>query len=63
MSKSSLELLFDSRAKVKVLKFLFRNIGASFTERELISRVQEPSAVIKKELKKLLVAGLLKIKK
>jgi predicted transcriptional regulator len=63
MSKSSLELLFDSKVKVKVLKFLFRNMGSSFTEEELVAHVQEPGAVVRKELKKLLDVGLLKLKK
>ena len=65
MSKHKLffELLFGSKAKVKILKFLFRNLGVSFNAKELTVRIQEPAPVVNKEIKDLLEMGLLKIKK
>ena len=63
MSKNILETLFESRSKVKILKFLFRNVDASFTLKEITNRVQEPSSVVRGDLKKLLDIGLLKVKK
>lgn len=62
MSKSALELLFDSRARVKILKFLFRNAGLAFNAKDVSSRVQERPSVVRKEIKKLLEIGLLKQK-
>ena len=64
MSKSSnpliLDNLFNSRIRVKVLKFLFRNYPVDFGCRELAGRIQEPSWAIKKEIKNLEKIGLIK---
>lgn len=62
MSKSILELLFDSRPRVKILKFLFRNAMTAFGAKEMSNRVQERPAVVRKEIKKLLEIGLLRQK-
>ena len=62
-SKNTLEVLFDSRAKVKILKFLFRNIDSSFSAKELAKKVQERPASVNKEIGKFLSIGLLKISK
>jgi predicted transcriptional regulator len=62
MSKGTLELLFDSRARVKILKFLFRNAALAFSAKDVSSRIQEQPSVVKKEIKKLLEIGLLKQK-
>lgn len=61
--KPFFESLFGSRARVKILKFLFRNPGASFDARELAVRIQELPQAVNKEIKNLLGVGLLKIKK
>ena len=62
MSKSALELLFDSRARVKILKFLFRNTGMSFGVRDLSGRIQERPTTVRKEVRRLMEMGLLKKK-
>lgn len=62
-TKNTLDLLFESRAKIKILKFLFRNTGTSFTAKELAIRVQEPVIVVNKEIKRFLEIGLLKTHK
>lgn len=62
MSKSTLELLFDSRARVKILKFLFRNAGTSFNVRDLSRRIQEQPATVRKEVRRFMEIGLLKQK-
>jgi len=62
MSKSKLELLFDSRARVKILKFLFRNASSVFSIKDLSSHVQERPLTVRKEIRKLLEIGLLKKK-
>ncbi len=65
MSKPKLffELLFGSKARVKILKFLFRNPGTDFNTKELAVRIQEFQPVVNKEIKNLLEMGLLKIKR
>jgi predicted transcriptional regulator len=62
MSKSTLELLFDSKARVKILKFLFRNTGMGFSIRDLSKRVQERPTTVRREVKRLMEIGLLKSK-
>lgn len=62
MSKSTLEILLDSRARVKILKFLFRNAGLVFGVKDVSSRIQERPSLVKKEIKNLLEVGLLKQK-
>jgi len=55
-----LDSLFNSRIRVKVLKFLFRNYPVDFGVRELAGRIQEPLDVIKKEVGSLQRVGLVK---
>ena len=54
-----LDSLFNSKARVKILKFLFRNNPAFFGPRELSNMIQESPKTIKKELKVLETIGLL----
>lgn len=61
--KGVLETLFGSKAKVKMLKFLFRNLGPGFTAKEIAVRIQEPLAVVNEEIKSFLEIGLLKLKR
>jgi predicted transcriptional regulator len=63
MSKNVLDNLFSSRVRVKVLKFLFRNYPADFDMKSLADRIQEPIAVVKKEIETLREIGLVKKKR
>lgn len=63
MSRSILETLFDSKLRVKILKFLFRNAAASFSVRELANHVQDKPVAVKREIKALKEIGLVKVKK
>lgn len=60
MSKKILETLLGSRARIKILKLLFRNSDKDFGLKEIAARTQENPQVIRKEVKKLLAIGLLK---
>lgn len=62
-SKNTLEVLLGSRARLKMLKFLFRNMNMGFTAKELAARIQEPLPIARKEIKNFLEIGLLKFKK
>lgn len=50
-ASTTLDKLFGSRIRVKVLKFLFRNYPGNFSPRELSKRIQEPLEETAKELK------------
>ena len=50
-SKNTLDKLFGSRIRVKLLKFLFRNYPGDFSAQELSKRIQEPVDDVKKELR------------
>lgn len=63
MSKDTLEILLESKLRVKVLKFLFRNIGTSFNTKELAFRVRGDRKSVNGEVRKLLEIGLLKTKR
>ncbi len=58
MSKQSLEALFESRPRIKILKFLFRNVKESFSLAEIIDHTQEEAAAVRKELARLELIGL-----
>ena len=60
MSKHTLEILFDSKARLKILKYLFRNSEALITAKEISIRVQEELSTTRKELQKLEIMGLIK---
>ena len=60
MSKHILEILFDSSARLKILKYLFRNIDKTIATRVVAEHVQEDISTVRKELKKLEDIGLLK---
>jgi len=51
MSKYALDNLFGSKARVKLLKFLFRNIQSGFTIGEIARRTQESPETIRQEIK------------
>src|SRR3989338_10504636 len=50
MSKHILDVLLGSRARPKILKFIFHTVEKSFSVREIAEHTQEPFAVVKKEL-------------
>ena len=63
MSKSQirypvLEKLFNSRLRIKVLKFLFRNGIVKVGPRDLSRRIQEPADVVIREMKNLEKIGV-----
>ena len=49
MSKDILDILFGSKIRVKVLKFLFRNYPSDFSVAELSKRILEPLRDVKTE--------------
>lgn len=55
-----LEILFNSRARIKVLKFMFRNYPVNIEIKELSKRTQEPLELIRKEIKDMSKIGLIK---
>lgn len=59
MSKRVLETLFNSRARIRLLKFLFRNYPKSFTLSEMAKHLQEEKGLVKKEIGRLAQVGLL----
>lgn len=68
MSKSnkfarySLDSLFGSKTRVKILKFLFRNYPNDFDAKDLASRIQESGSTVKKEIDLLMDIKLIKRK-
>jgi len=63
MSEQILEHLFDSPAKVKLLKLFLRNPSRFFLLSEIISKAQIGSRVVKKQIKGLLSIDFLRQKK
>lgn len=59
---NTLDNLFGSRVKVKILKNAFRNHPADFNISELSRRIQEPIQVVKKEVAILVKIGLIRTK-
>ena len=59
MSKNTLDKLFGSSLRVKLLRFLFRNYPGNFSVAELSRRIQESPEETKKELEFLKSIGLL----
>ncbi len=59
-SKDTLDNLFGSRVRVKILKFLFRNYPGDFLAGELATRIQETYPAVKKEIEVLAELGLIK---
>lgn len=59
MSKNSLEVLFESKTRLKILKFLFRNLPKFYTAREVINHTQEHTTAVRREIERLSAIGLL----
>lgn len=62
MPNQIFEELFGSRARVKILKFFFRNEAGFFDLPTIAKRVQERRPVVKKEINRLLGIGFLRKK-
>ena len=60
MSKDTLDNLFGSRTRVKILKFLFRNYPGDFAVEELAKRIQETYSATKQEMEALAKLRLVK---
>ena len=54
-----LENLFNSKIRVKVLKFLFRNYPTNIGAADLARRIQEPPVAVRKEIRELQEIGLI----
>jgi len=63
IGKGALEQLFESQAKVKILKFFFRNSRGLFQPKEIFKRLRTNATILRHELTKLENADLLKQKK
>jgi len=63
IGKGALEQLFESQAKVKILKFFFRNSRELFQLKEIFKRLRTNPLILRHELTKLESAGLLKQKR
>jgi len=59
MTNQIFEELFGSKARVKILKFFFRNEAGYFDLPTITQRVQERKPVVKKELARLLKIGFI----
>lgn len=56
----SIALIFGGEAKVKIMRLFIFNPGLAFTSAEVSSRTKERPAVVRKELRALTKAGLVK---
>ncbi len=63
MSKNVLDNLFGSKARVKIIKFMFRNYPNPVGVHELAWRTQEPVPVVQRELQLLRSIRLVKKKR
>lgn len=59
MSSKTLDKLFNSRLRIKLLKLMFRNYPGNFDAYELSKRIQESFEETKKELSLLAGIGLI----
>lgn len=62
MSKTTLDNLFGSRARVKILKFLFRAYPSDFSIGDVVRRTQESADVVRREVVLLKRIGLIQRK-
>ena len=60
MHSQIFEELLGSKARVKILKFFFRNESGFFDLPTISNRIQESRGVVKKELAKLQKIGFIK---
>jgi hypothetical protein len=60
IGKGTLDQLFESQAKVKLLRFFFRNAEEIFQPEQIFKRLRSNIALLRQEMKKLEKLGLLK---
>lgn len=63
VGKGTLDQLFESQAKVKLLRFFFRNAEEIFQLKDIFKRLRTSPALLRQEMKKLENLGLIKQKK
>jgi len=63
IGKDPLDQLFESQAKVKLLKFFFRNAEDIFQQKDIFRRLRSNIALVRQEMKKLEKSGIIKQKK
>ncbi len=63
IGKGTLDQLFESQAKVKLLKFFFRSPGQIFQPKEIFKRLRSNVALLRQEMRKLEKLGLIKQKR
>ncbi len=63
VGRGTLEQLFESLAKVKLMKFFFRNPVDAFQIREILKMVRTNNSAVKQEIKKLEKIGLIESRK
>ncbi len=60
MSKHILSTLFGSKARVKLLKFIFQHQNTPFTLKMAASRIQESKEAVAEEIQSMIDIGLIK---
>lgn len=63
IGKDPLDQLFESQAKVKLLKFFFRNAEDAFEQKTIFKKLRTNVALLRQEMKKLEKVSLIKQKK
>jgi len=63
IGKGILEQLFESQAKVKLMKFFFRNAEEMFQFKDILKKLRSSSSALRLEMKKLEKADLIKEKR
>lgn len=63
VGKGTLDQLFESQAKVKLLRFFFRSPGVMFQTTEIFKKLRSNTALLRQEMKRLEKLGLIKQKK
>lgn len=63
IGKGTLDQLFESQAKVKLLRFFFRNVEGLFQPKEIFKRLRSNTTLLRQEMKKMEKIGLLKQKR
>jgi len=63
IGKGALEQLFESQAKVKLLKFFFRNSNDIFQSKEIFKRLRSNTSLLRQGMNKLENIGVIKQKK
>jgi len=63
IGKGALEQLFESQAKVKLLKFFFRNSKDIFQPKQIFRRLRSNISLLRREMNKLENIGIIKQKK